>query len=102
MTLRDELADSGEKFSKWLSITPLTVGKEGGYTTESLQWAYEAGQDAVIAVFKRHQLDPDMPAQEIRLHMGELTTQELYAARAAIRWANSIIMAQNEQIAEGE
>ena len=34
-------------------------------------------------------LDPDMPAQELRLHMGELTAQEERTARAAIRWANS-------------
>lgn len=33
-------------------------------------------------------LDPDMPAQEMRLHMGELTAQEVRTARAAIRWAN--------------
>lgn len=34
-------------------------------------------------------LDPDMPAEKLRLHMGELTTDELLVARAAIRWANS-------------
>lgn len=34
-------------------------------------------------------LDPDMPAQELRLHMGEMTADEERAARAAIRWANS-------------
>lgn len=34
-------------------------------------------------------LDPDMPAQELRLHMGELTSREMLVARAAIRWANS-------------
>lgn len=37
-------------------------------------------------------LDPDMPAQELRLHMGELTASELRVARRAIRWANSAIM----------
>ena len=36
-----------------------------------------------------NQLDPDMPAQELRLHMGEMTAQEERTARAAIRWANS-------------
>jgi hypothetical protein len=35
-------------------------------------------------------LDPDMPAQELRLHMGELTAQEERTARAAIRWANAL------------
>jgi len=36
-------------------------------------------------------LDPDMPTQELRLHMGELTLDEVRVARAAIRWANSAI-----------
>lgn len=35
------------------------------------------------------QLNPDMPVQELRLHMGELTSDEVLVARAAIRWANS-------------
>ena len=30
----------------------------------------------------------DMPAQELRLHLGEMTAQEERTARAAIRWAN--------------
>ena len=34
-------------------------------------------------------LNPDMPVQELRLHMGELTTDEVLVARAAIRWTNS-------------
>lgn len=34
-------------------------------------------------------LDPDMPDQEMRLHMGELTADETRVARAAIRWANT-------------
>jgi len=36
-------------------------------------------------------LDPDMPDQELRLHMGELSGSEIAVARAAIRWANSKI-----------
>lgn len=36
-------------------------------------------------------LDPDMPAAVMRLHMGEMTAQEMRTARAAIRWANSRI-----------
>ena len=39
----------------------------------------------------RKSLDPDMPPQELRLHMGELTASEIPVARAAIRWANSAI-----------
>lgn len=34
-------------------------------------------------------LDPDMPQQELRLHMGEITYDESLVARAAIRWANT-------------
>ena len=43
-------------------------------------------------------LNPDMPTQELRLHMGELTTDEVLVARAAIRWANTygITAAQKE------
>lgn len=36
-------------------------------------------------------LDPDMPDQDLRLHMGEMTAQEVRTARAAIRWANTRI-----------
>lgn len=35
-------------------------------------------------------LDPGMPAEEIRLHMGEMSAQEVRTARAAIRWANAV------------
>ena len=43
-------------------------------------------------------LNPDMPTQELRLHMGELTSDEVLVARAAIRWANTygITAAQKE------
>lgn len=42
-------------------------------------------------------IDPLMPAQEMRLHMGEMTSQELRTARAAIAWANSEAAALIEQ-----
>lgn len=35
-------------------------------------------------------LDPGMPAAEIRLHMGELSAQDLRNVRAAIVWANAV------------
>lgn len=38
-------------------------------------------------------LDPDMPAQQLCLHLGEMTAQEMRVARAAIRWANSCMQA---------
>lgn len=34
-------------------------------------------------------LDPEMPTQQLRLHMGELTASEVRVARAAIAWANT-------------
>lgn len=34
-------------------------------------------------------LNPNMPTQELLLHMGELTANEVRVARAAIEWANS-------------
>ncbi len=36
-------------------------------------------------------LNPDMIDQCIRLHMGEVTSDEILVARAAIRWANETI-----------
>jgi hypothetical protein len=42
-------------------------------------------------IMKRAELlDPDMPAEELRLHMGEMSAQEMRTARAAIRWANAV------------
>lgn len=46
-----------------------------------------------IQLDKKH-LDPDMPASELRLHMGELSAEEVRVARAAIRWANSRMVAK--------
>lgn len=40
-------------------------------------------------------LNPDMPADELRLHMGELTSDEVLVARAAIRWANTRLSADD-------
>lgn len=35
-------------------------------------------------------VDPDMPTQQLKLHMGELTAQEERIALAAIRWAGGV------------
>ena len=43
-------------------------------------------------------LNPDMPMQELRLHMGEVTDREALVARAAIRWANSQREPSQEEI----
>ncbi len=45
----------------------------------------------------RYRLDPDMPAQSLRLHMGELTAQEVRTARAAIKWANASMLREIEE-----
>jgi len=37
-------------------------------------------------------LDPNMKADSLRLHMGEMTAQEVRTARAAIAWANNKAM----------
>lgn len=41
-------------------------------------------------------LNPDMPADELRLHMGELTPEEVLIARAAIAWANNAMIKKPE------
>jgi hypothetical protein len=33
-------------------------------------------------------LNPDMPSEQIKLHMGEMSAQDVRNVRAAIRWAN--------------
>lgn len=43
-------------------------------------------------------VDPDMPAEDLRLHMGELHSRELPIVRAAIRWANSAAQARIEAV----
>lgn len=43
-------------------------------------------------------LNPDMPAQQLRMHMGEMTAQEMRTARAAIRWANEKAVDEIERL----
>jgi len=64
------------------------------------QTIYEAA-DALEAAKAQAstQIDPDMPAQQLRLHMGELTASEIRVARAAIAWANTAAQAQAAEIA---
>ena len=52
----------------------------------------EIGQDNTdnpLVKGEKALLDPDMPEQELRLHMGELTASEVLVASAAIAWANT-------------
>lgn len=66
------------------SITLRLQGKSAYDVVDAgIQVALQAAQAC-----KTKPLDPDMPSQEIRLAMGELTPDELLVARAAIRWAN--------------
>ena len=48
-----------------------------------IQYVIDAG---CIILTKDDLLNPDMPDQEMRLHMGELTANEILVARAALRW----------------
>lgn len=47
-------------------------------------------------------LDPKMPAQELRLHMGELTSDEMRVARAAIEWANARATPEPDKCPRGD
>lgn len=77
-TLRDKLAEAmATAKMEWDAVATNTLSP------------YRHQADAAIAVFKDHQLDPDMPAHQLRLHAGELAENEVRVARAAIRWANS-------------
>lgn len=51
--------------------------------------------DNLSNVYESKALNPDMPTQELLLHMGELTQSEILTARAAIRWANSEFIHEN-------
>lgn len=49
--------------------------------------------EAILRIYKdsrQEALNPDMPADELRLHLGELTENEVHVARAAIRWVNRV------------
>lgn len=61
-----------------------------GYT--AAQFALYSHRETIRSALTAGQavkLDPDMPTQELLLHMGELSEDEILIARAAIRWANS-------------
>lgn len=53
----------------------------------------ESGSQESLIIIRERQplLDPDMPDQQMRLHGGEMTAQEIRTARAFIRLANSRI-----------
>lgn len=64
-----------------------------------VQW-HAAPQAQSVA--NKEILDPDMPMQELRLHMGEISNSESLVAKAAIRWANSAKQPQPVLAAEGD
>lgn len=96
-------AEEGAFFSK-ISFTCEKTGKRyefSGLTELIMAFLKATTGDAAIredagpaslqvATSPTKLLDPDMPAQKLRLHMGEMTAQEERTARAAIRWANSV------------
>lgn len=89
---------------KRLEAEKLTEGRHP--TFAHLDGEYNAGIDTCIAAVREEfakapaPLDPDMPAQQIRLHMGEMSAQEMRTARAAIRWANSHYQEPNDSPTE--
>lgn len=48
--------------------------------------------ESAKAHIRTNLLDPDMSEQELKLHCGEMTAQEIRTARAIIKWANSRIV----------
>lgn len=58
-------------------------------------WAHEETIRECLELVAREDvrelINPDMPGQQLRLHMGELTPDEALVARSAIRWANTRI-----------
>ncbi len=66
-----------------------TAQKQREWYREYVGLIYAGFEALQSAQEPQPRLDPDMPAQELRLHMGELTEDEMLVARAAIRWANS-------------
>jgi hypothetical protein len=94
--------DFDNAIGAWLSAEGKKLGiKAVDYARKLIVEAYKASgkqpqpldnqqyQSDAFAASGKPMLDPDMPDQELRLHMGELTANEVRVARAAIRWANT-------------
>ena len=116
---RDHVDFAREVLAKWGAPAPAS-GEPAAYRLKDDESTKHYGKDIYVyytpnefktpAAFKyleplytappaqEARLNPDMPTQELRLHMGELTTDEVLVARAAIRWANTygITAAQKE------
>ena len=106
-----EDADKAELANRWNHRAAPASGEPAAYRLKDDESTKHYGKDVYVyytpnefktpAAFKYLEplytappaqealLNPDMPTQELRLHMGELTTDEVLVARAAIRWANS-------------
>ncbi len=63
-------------------------------TTRMSEPNFKIGQEALRLLDAAQPVSPDMSADQLRLHMGELTAAEVLIARAAIRLANSANAAQ--------
>lgn len=84
-------------FEKWWQREVIdATGNRFAYDKGELEWAYRAGAESAI---KDKLLNPEMPAQELRLHCGELTQSEILVARTVIRWANTRCQAQARTVA---
>jgi len=78
------------------------LANERDHHHSDLREKYLAEAEALSRTGAVKVLDPDMPAQEMRLHMGEMTAQKMRTARAAIRWANTRLPALEPAAPEGQ
>lgn len=83
----NNLAELIERADKWLQYRD-SVGSNTRITVASVGELVKAMRDHISSMGEP--LDPDMPVQKLRLHMGELTASEVRVARAVIAWANLI------------
>lgn len=83
-----ENMDYWRRFAK-TAIAAISQSPHKDYTWEDIAMLVQ--ESRMLKSIPKGLLNPQMPAQELRLHMGELTASELRTARAAIRWANSVM-----------
>jgi hypothetical protein len=101
----DKLMPCREAFEAAFCHLDLTRYTDGdGYnskitnrTWKGWKTAWNTRPSEALRLAKEALLNPDMPSQQIRLHMGEMTAQEERTARAAIAWANKTVLAAIEK-----
>lgn len=91
------VAEDAEDAANWKWLAAYLVGPRtdrddeivASESVNALRKLVSAARAPTAHPAQEARLNPDMPVQEFRLHMGELTADEVLVARAAIRWANS-------------